>query len=164
MILIMKSNKAKKNIYKKRNFLLIELLIAFLLIAMFSIPLMRNPVLFCKSQLKSLELLEYERVADLTFLQIKCLIYNYDKNNIEVFEVPAKMKNQKTIYELNDFKLDSFNDKIIKRSYKISSNYKEKTDRSGKLHKLLKILVILQPEKFKKDNITFEYKMLISKK
>lgn len=55
---------------QKRTFLLMELLIAFSLVALCIVPLVRNPFEWARSEQKKLELLELERIADWTFTEV----------------------------------------------------------------------------------------------
>ena len=61
---------------KKCNFLLLEVLISFTLLSLSSILLVRGPLLFFQKELKILSRLEYERIADLSFCDLKSRFLN----------------------------------------------------------------------------------------
>ena len=157
----MKSNKQLFFFYKnKRSFLLIEVIIAFALVTLLIVPLIRNPIYFFRSQIKSLEKLECERIADLTFLDLKLEIYN-DQNK---FTKNLARSKKDTPYEtLDTYKLVTFNKKKIARSYKIYSKNKEKETKDNEKYKLLTIRIFLRPTDQKRE-YEYEYKMLCKTK
>ncbi|NGX63189.1 MAG: hypothetical protein KR126chlam6_00596 [Candidatus Anoxychlamydiales bacterium] len=155
----MKSNNSlifsNKN---KRSFLLIEILIAISLISLLIVPLIQNPIYFFKSQIKSLEKLECERIADLTFLDLKISLY---KNQIDLSNL-ATSKKDTSYTNLEPSKLISFNDKQIDRSYKIYNKSFDKKTSDNKTYKLLTIRVFLKPSD-QKEKYEYEYKMMYKK-
>ncbi|HEU64027.1 MAG: hypothetical protein KR126chlam4_00031 [Candidatus Anoxychlamydiales bacterium] len=157
----MKSNKRLIFFYKnKRSFLLIEVIIAFALVTLLIVPLIRNPIYFFRSQIKSLEKLECERIADLTFLDLKLEIYK-DKNK---FTKNLAHNKKATPYEtLKPYKLVTFNNKEIARSYKIYSKNKEKETKDNEKYKLLTIRIFLRPID-QKRKYEYEYKMICKTK
>lgn len=60
---------------KKKPYLLLELLIAFTLIAACAIPLVRSPLAAVRSELRTLEKNELERLSEVTFAHIKAELY-----------------------------------------------------------------------------------------
>lgn len=60
---------------RKRPFLLLEVLIALALVAMFSVPLIRGPLVLFRSQMESFIQLECERIASLSLAEIKEKLY-----------------------------------------------------------------------------------------
>ncbi|NGX34531.1 MAG: hypothetical protein K1060chlam1_00884 [Candidatus Anoxychlamydiales bacterium] len=156
----MKSNKRLFFFYKnKRSFLLIEVIIAFALITLLIVPLIRNPIYFFRSQIKSLEKLECERIADLTFLDLKLGIYG---KKIPTKNLETSKKATKHV-TLDPYYLETFNKKEIKRSYKLYSRRKEKQTLNNEKYKLLNIRIFLKPiDQTKKYE--YEYKMLCKTK
>ncbi len=151
----MKSNKHLIFLYK-RSFLLIEIIIAFALITLLIVPLIRNPIYFFRSQIQSLEKLENERIADLTFLDVKLKIY---KDPNKLIKNLATTKDTADINYLKSYKLNTFCNKKVERSYKIYSKNKEKTTKENEKYKLLTIIIFLKPiDQTKKYE--YEYKML----
>jgi len=154
----MKSNKQIKKIIKtKKNFLLIEILIAISLITMLTIPLIRNPIFFCRSQIKSIEKIECERIADLTFLDIKLKFY---KNQIDISNI-QKYEEKASKSFLKPYFLDSLKNKKIKRSYKMYSK-KEKLTPNNEIYKLVHLKIFLQPQDEKKPYV-YKYKLVCQK-
>ena len=56
---------------EKRSFILIEVLIAFFLIAICAVPLVKYPLQFYRTEMKQLERMELERLAYLEFFRGK---------------------------------------------------------------------------------------------
>jgi hypothetical protein len=72
---------------KKRPFLLLEILIAFFLVAICAVPLVRQPLKLYRSEMSQLERMEKERLADWTFIEIKEKLL---KNEIPWEKIPGK--------------------------------------------------------------------------
>lgn len=72
---------------KKRTFLLLEILIAFVLVAICLIPLVKQPLKLYKEEIAYLERMEQERLADWTFTEVKEMLL---KNEIPWEKIPAK--------------------------------------------------------------------------
>lgn len=156
----MKSNSRLVFFYKsKRSFLLIEIIIALAIISLLITPLIRNPVYFFKSQIRSLEKLECERIANLSFLDLKLEIY---KNKNKFIKDLASSKNAAEYQKFEDFvpyRLTTFNNKLVERSFKLYSRRKEKKSKENEKYRLLNIRIFLRPidQKMKYE---YEYKML----
>ncbi len=56
---------------KKRQFLLLEILIGFTLVTVCIVPLVKSSIVLYRSELKRLESIEQERLADWTFTEVK---------------------------------------------------------------------------------------------
>lgn len=140
---------------KKRHFLLIEILIAFVLITLFTFPLIRNPIYFCKSQLQTLQKIECERLADLTFLDIKLA---FIKKQINLKNI-AKYQKEAQIFTLRSDHLEEFKNKEVKRSYKLYSKRVKQTQ-ADETYKLVYVKVFLQPDGLKKP-YCYKYKIVI---
>jgi hypothetical protein len=72
---------------KKRPFVLLEILIAFTLLTLCIVPLMRKPVELYRTQMTALQEVERQRLADLAFADVKVLLLN---NGIRWEELPKK--------------------------------------------------------------------------
>lgn len=72
---------------QKRPFVLLEILIAFMLVAICAIPLIEQPLWFFRKEVSSFEKLEKERLADWTFTEIKELLL---KNEIPWDKLPSR--------------------------------------------------------------------------
>ncbi|MFA6119498.1 MAG: hypothetical protein WCT85_03230 [Parachlamydiales bacterium] len=137
--------------YKKRSFLLIEILVAFSIIALISIPLIRNPICFCQTQIRSLEKLECERIAELSFLDIKVKLL---KN--EISSIPKNVKDAQVQY-LPSYFLDSFRNQEIKRTFIVYS--KKEKFYNDETFKFVHIKIFLKPAN-QKDFFTYKYKTI----
>lgn len=77
------------SLMKKRSFILIEILLAFVLVTLCSIPLIRQPLQLYRLEMRRLEQMERERLADWTFSEIKEKLF---KNEIPWEKIPLKNK------------------------------------------------------------------------
>jgi hypothetical protein len=153
----MKSNKPFIFFIKtKRFFLLIEILIAFTILSLFVASVIRNPIYFCRSQIKSLEKIECERIADLTFLDVKLAFLT---KKIPIDDI-AKYVNDAPIKSLPSYYSDTFKNKEIKRSYQIYSKKKEKITPNDEKYKLVHVKIALLPIDAK-DPYTYKYKIIL---
>ena len=71
----------------KRNFLLLEVLLAIAIVAFFAAPLMRLPIKHYREQINRLESFERRRIADWTFTEVKELLL---KEGIKWEKLPTK--------------------------------------------------------------------------
>ncbi|NGX55927.1 MAG: hypothetical protein K1060chlam5_00161 [Candidatus Anoxychlamydiales bacterium] len=150
----MKSNKLFR---KKRNFLLIEVLISLFLITIMFVPLIKNPIYFFKSQIKQIEQLECERIAENSFLEIYLKLKNQDL--ISLSQIPHYSTEAKSFYlEKREININNFIKKEVQRSYKISSS-DNKITKENKEYKLLKIKILLKLSG-KNDPYIYKYKIL----
>lgn len=149
----MKTNKLPINTKQKKHFLLIEILIALAILSMLTFPLIRNPLHFCISQIQSLEKMECERIADLTFLDIKLAMMTkeIDPNSIPKYEGHSPK------ISLSPYYLKTLKNKEVKRSYKLYAK-KEKKAVNDQTIKLVNVKIYLQPKALKKP---YEYKYKI---
>ncbi|HSX27119.1 MAG TPA: hypothetical protein VLE89_08970 [Chlamydiales bacterium] len=72
---------------KKRTFLLLEVLIALLLVICCAVPLVTQPLILFRKEVKTLEEVEQERLANWTFTEIKEKLF---KNEISWERLPSK--------------------------------------------------------------------------
>lgn len=145
------------NVKNKRSFILIEILIALLIITLFTIPLIRNPIYFCKSQIKSLEKLECERIAELTFLDLKIDLLK--KEEININKIP-KYEEEAPKIPLKSYPLKLLKKKKIKRFYKLYSK-RQKRSLNDDIYKLVHVKIYLQPEGLKEEEYLYKYKMVV---
>ncbi len=146
----MKSNK----VFKKADFLLVEILIAIAIIGLLCIPLIRNPIYLFRSQLTALEKIECERIANLSFLEIKLMFHNND--------IPHNLSTDRdhpTIIQLKPEYIDLMgpSKKEIKRSIRIWYIF-DKTTQTGDYYRLINIKIDLKPQEFKKSKKSYTYK------
>ncbi len=72
---------------KKKPFLLLEVLIAFLLVVICIVPLVRQPLMLYRAEMEHLEVMELERLADWTFTEVKEMLL---KNEVPWEKIPRK--------------------------------------------------------------------------
>ncbi len=60
---------------RSKAYLLLELLIAFMLVALCALPLVRNPLYSLKTEITAFEKIELERLAEVFFAEIKSELY-----------------------------------------------------------------------------------------
>lgn len=137
----------------KRNFLLLEVLLAVALVALFAAPLMRWPIRHYRSQIDRLEEFERQRIADWTFTEIK---ENLLKEGIPWEKLPGKEQSL-TLY-LSDvpMMLENLPSRTISRSYTLRCKG-EKQGLHGEIFRLYKVEINLNKKK------TYRYKILVQK-
>lgn len=138
-------------IKKKNSYLLLETIIALFLITICLLPIAQNPIFFLKSQIISLEKMDLERIADLSFSEIKEKLY---KNEIPFDEI-IKNEEKSKLYNLKDeyILLDKFPQKQVLRNFKICQ-VKDKKGPGGAKYKLCRVNVFLEmPKKQKQEYI-----------
>jgi hypothetical protein len=150
----------RKKAYK-RSFLLLEILIALFLLSLCLFPIARNPIFFLKSQLKIIDEIHCQRIADLTFCKIKEKLY---QNEICWDSLIKNKSNSKIYSDLKDelVEVDNFYKKEIKRSYKISIK-NQKKGQGNYLYRILNVEIYLLPKNQKKSFI-YNYNIFVQKK
>lgn len=143
---------------KKKPFLLLEVLIAFLLVALCAVPLVRQPLKLYRAEMESLEQLEKERLADWTFSEIKELLY---KNEIPWEKVPAKGK-ETAPFPLPPSQIDipGCSPKRMERSFTLSCKG-EKEGADGALYRLLWVKVVLVSSTDKKKGSEYPFRAIV---
>ena len=137
---------------KKRSFLLFEILIAFLLVALCAVPLVRQPLTLFRAEMRSLELLERERLADWTFSEIKEKLL---KNEIPWEKIPSK-GNKSTVFRLppSTIRIPGCAPKQIERTYTIACRG-EKIGLQDEIYRSLRIKIEFSPPLDKGNHFTF---------
>jgi len=148
---------------KKHHFLFIELIIAFTIVSLVALPLVRNPIKSFQSQLDILEKSECERIADLTFGEIKQKLY---RNEILWQELPQKGDPKITFnYKPITVHIEGFINRAIPRMATIKTKKEKKGDLDS-IYRLLEIEIILMPPSLKHKKtktMKFTHQCLIKK-
>ncbi len=137
---------------KKRSFLLFEVLIAFLLVALCAVPLVSQPLKLFRSEIKFFEQLERERLADWTFSEIKEMLL---KNEIPWEKIPAK--NTKTApfaLPSAQISIPGLSPKQVERTFTLRCKG-EKEGLQDEIYRLLYIEITFSPPLSKKSTYTF---------
>lgn len=145
---------------KKRTFLLFEILIAFFLVALCAVPLVRQPLQFYRSEMKSLEQLERERLADWTFTEIKEKLL---KTEIPWKKIPAK-GNKSPAFSLPSatIQIPGCRAKQIERTFTLSCTG-EKKGLHEEIYRSLLISVDFLPDLFSKKPSHYTYRVIVQK-
>lgn len=119
----------------KRNFLLLEVLLAISLVALFAAPLMRWPIQYYRSQISRLESFELQRIADWTFTEVKEILY---KETIPWEKLPAK--DQSVVRTLPDMQIHipNLSARTVRRSFTLKCKG-EKQGIHGEVFRLYRV-------------------------
>jgi hypothetical protein len=130
---------------KKKPFLLLEILIAFFLVSLCIVPLVRQPLSLYQSELKRLEEMEKERLADWSFTEVKERLL---KNEIPWEKIPAKSETSGP-FSLPDalIQLPGCASKIIKRTF-ILTGRGQKPGKDEAEYRQLGIYIYLGKDKY----------------
>ena len=122
-----------------RSFLLLEMMIAIFLVTVSISPFLKSTFTYFRSELKQLELIEAQRIAELSFFEIKQKLY---QNEIAWDDIP-KLQTESSIFSLDPFptEIPGFDPKDIQRNYIIWGPPKEGT--ANKHYKKVHILLSL---------------------
>lgn len=137
----------KKNC--KKNYLLIEVFLAFSLIVLALFPLAKRPLLFFKKTLQTIEKSECEILAEETFHEIKkTLIEN---------KIPFKELSKNQTYQMEP--VDLFFQKPLKRSFSIGIRSKKE----GKefIYYYLSVIIYLSLDK---QTYHYPYRLFLKKR
>lgn len=130
---------------KKRTFLLLEVLIAFILVTICIIPLVKQPLKLYKDEMVHLEQLELERLADWTFLEVKELLL---KNEIPWEKIPEKkMETGPFSMQASSIQIPGCKAKAIARSFTLKGRG-EKVGNNSEIYRQLGIYIFLNGRKY----------------
>lgn len=147
---------------KKRPFLLMELLIAFALVTLFSFLLIRTPLLFFQRDIDCLARMELERQAEVAFAEIKSELYN---NQIPWEEI-AKEKKEASARSLGKITL-SFGD-LSKKTFERKATLwtkKQKGELGKEEFRRVRVLITFHPTEKKKPSkpASFLYEVFVTR-
>lgn len=122
-----------------------EILIAFTLVALCIVPLVRNPFQWARNELKKLELLEQERIADWTFTEIHEMFL---KNEIPWEKLP-KRKETAGPFSLPDAKilLPGNKEKKVSRSFTLAGRG-EKIGTGGQEYRQIYVNILMNGQTY----------------
>jgi type II secretory pathway pseudopilin PulG len=140
---------------KRRPFVLLEVLIAFSLIALFAPLLMKLPVKLYKSQIEQLEEMERQRLADFAFSEVKEMLL---KQSIPWKELPPKgVTSRRFILPDGEVNLPNFPPKSAARSFALRCSG-EKEGRSREVFRLYEVCVFVG-----QANASYNYRIHVQK-
>jgi hypothetical protein len=129
---------------KKKNkpYLLLELLIAFTLLALCAIPLVRNPLYVLQTEMLTFEKNELERLAELTFASIKAELF---QNNISWEDLDQKKLPQQPFRkELVHIAFKGVTQRGYNRSIYIWAPYRKVADNKEE-HRVINVKIAFEP-------------------
>lgn len=130
---------------KKRTFLLLEILIAFLLVTACAIPLVHQPLKLYKKEMNYLVKMEQERLADWTFTEIKEILL---KNEIPWEKIPAKgVKTGPFPLPPVTLEIPGCKPKVIKRHFTLTGKG-EKAGSNNALFRQIWVCIFLNEEEY----------------
>jgi len=127
-------------IYKRKinNFLLLEVIIAFSLIFLFTFPFLKRPYSLFLSEKKQLAKIERERIAYLSFSEILDKIY---QKEFTLKELKITSKEKAPIYSLPEYK--SYLGMQVKRKYQLISKSKKISKDNTSFNKIKIVLSLI---------------------
>jgi hypothetical protein len=138
---------------KKRSFLLLEVLLAITLVAVFAAPLMRLPINYYRSQVDRLESFERQRIADWSFSEVKELLL---KESIPWDKLPGK--DQTFTFPLPDssFIIPHLPTRPVHRSFTLNCKG-EKEGKHGEIFRIYHVDITLDAKK------SYQYRLLVQR-
>lgn len=130
---------------KKRTFLLLEVLIAFVLVTLCLIPLVRQPLKLYKDEMKYLEKMECERLADWTYTEVKEILL---KNGIPWKKIPEKgVESEPFALAPATIQIPGCNLKTVERSFQLKGRGRKEGPK-GEDYRQLGVWVYLNGVKY----------------
>lgn len=147
-------------ISRKPSYVLLEIMIAIALVSLCALPLALSPLQTLKKEIELLEKLECERIAEVSFAEIKEELL---RNEIPWKELSTSKK-EKNINPLRPytFSLRGIGYREIKRQYKIFCP-NEKEGAKGKMYRHLLISLELFYPSNKKNPLYYDYHLFAQK-
>lgn len=144
---------------RKRPFILLEILIALTLVILCAIPLIIQPIKAYRFEMKSLEEVEGERLADWTFSEIKEEML---KNSISWDKLPS-LNETTGPFSLVDgtIQLPGREPKKIKRSFMLFGKGEKKGER-GQAYRMLYVKIEFDPVLSPKQKI-YTYRLPVQR-
>lgn len=129
---------------KKSPFLLLEIMVALTLVSLCFAPLTGNSIKCFSKEIELLDNMEYERIAEVSFAEIKERLL---KNEIPWKELSTSKK-EKTVHSLPvyHFSLPGFRAREVERNFKIFC-LNEKEGQDGKIYRRLRVVLEIASQK-----------------
>lgn len=130
---------------RKNSFVLVEVLIALTLVISAITILLKSPISYFLAEVRTLQDIEMQQIADKTFYAIKEDLYH---NAISWDKLAAE--NQKTApkYSLSDdlISIKHLGNLSIGRSYQLVKKSKDQQGKDGNTYRLIYVYVLLSPK------------------
>jgi hypothetical protein len=149
----------KSTASKKRSFILLEILIALVLVALCAIPLIVKPIRTYRFEMKALEEMEGERLADWTFSEIKEEML---KNKIPWEKLPSYHETSGPFsLDPGSIQVPGRKAKKIERSFTLFGKG-EKEGIEGQTYRMIYVKIEFDPALSKKKK-TYTYRLPVQK-
>lgn len=151
---------------KKQPFLLLEILIAILLASLCVIPLIQSPIQSYRAEMRLLEEMEGERLAEWSFSEVKDKLL---KNEIPWEKLPSLTEKTAPIgLPPITLQIPGSKPKKIERSFVLRCGKKgEKEGLKGEVYRLMHVDISFEPKltqrKSKKDKGDYSYRLMVRK-
>jgi len=152
------SNQSK---FSKRPFLLLEVLISILIVSLCLIPFIHGPISTYRDEMKLLEEMERERLAEYSFIEVKEKLLSRE---IPWEKIPGKGETSFVFHLTPKFlEIPETKRKKIERSFTLRCTG-EKEGEKGEVYKMLKVDLLFSPplKKEKKHTCKFMVQKLRS--
>jgi hypothetical protein len=149
---------------KKRPYLLLELVIAFFLLSICALPLVRNPLRLLSQQFKELERAELARRASVDFAEIRGMLNNKEDGiSWDALDKPVPKKNKKVPHDKQDEVMIQLAKprKFLKKIH--WGTVKEKDAKNGKKVRLINIRISYEPLDSKGEEIDFDWRVVVTR-
>jgi hypothetical protein len=131
---------------RKRNFLLLEVLIALSLLTICLVPLVKQPLKLYKKEIEHLEDLELERVADWTFMEVKEMFL---KGEISWNRLPDHIWGETQAFALSptQIQIPGCQPKTFKRSFTLITRG-EKVGKNDEIYRQIYVKIFLNKQRY----------------
>jgi len=136
--------------FRKKSFLLAEILLTLFLIAVCALPLVKGPIIIFRKELQSIEQIERQRLANLAFFNIKKKLYKKEIPWKELEKEGGKIR--RYLYD-EDLSIAHLKKKKIKIHYRIYPIL-PKIEPEKSSHRLLEIPIYF--DKAKQTDIKYQ--------
>lgn len=143
-----------------------EILIAILLVSICLIPLVQSPILSYRAEMRLLEEMEGERLAEITFSEVKDKLLN---TQIPWEKLPG-LDSKTPVFSLPSLSIEipGAKQKKIERSFVLRCNKKgEKTSPNGEIYRMLHVDISFTPKltqkKKAKGYSDYSYRLMVRK-
>lgn len=154
------------SVKSKHTFLLLEILIAILLVSLCLIPLIQSPIQSYRAEMKLLEEMEGERLAEWSFSEVKDKLL---KNEIPWDKIPSLTEKSAPIdLPPITIQIPGSKPKKIERSFVLRCGKKgEKEGLKGEIYRMMHVDIMFTPrlsqKKQKKDKRDYSYRLMVRK-
>ncbi len=137
-----------------RSYILIEILISLAFVTMCAVPLLLPHFVILRAEIKTLEELQLERLADVAFAEVKQMLF---ENKISWEEIGKAKEKHKLVQDLSpvSIKIGKGSTAIYARSFDLYCEKKSQA-RSDPEFRLIKITIHFKPAN-KEESVDYTY-------